>query len=101
MKLSLEGDVRLRVSEAAEHAAPEIALLCGGRSGKRCPIECLAAGKLRAIEHKRHSGHHVRARIQRDAVPSTIPPITSTGGAVLAKMTLSAGQPPNAAWAIL
>jgi hypothetical protein len=88
-------------SETAQHVAPEIALLCGGRSGKRCWVEGFAAGKLRAIEHKRHSGHHVRVRIERNAGRKHLTANHVYAGTVLAKMKLSADQPPNAPWAIL
>ena len=100
VKMPLKRDIGLPGSETPQHIASEIALLPGGRCGKSRRIESLAARILRAIEHKRHSGHHVRARIQRNAVRKTIPPTTSTGGADLAKMKLSTDQPPQRAWAI-
>ena len=68
MKLPLKRDIGLPGSETPQHIAAEIALLPGGRWSKCCWIERLAAGILRPIEHKRHSGHYVRARVQRDAV---------------------------------
>src|SRR5271155_1070820 len=67
-KLPLERDIGLPGSKTAQHIAPEIALLCGGRWSKGCRIESLASRILRPIEDKWHSGHYVRTRVQRDTV---------------------------------
>src|SRR5580658_8636097 len=68
LKLPLERDISLPGSKTPQHIASEISLLPGGRWSKGCWIESLASRILRPVEHKRHSGHYVRARIQIDAV---------------------------------
>src|SRR5271167_830824 len=68
LKLPLERDISLPGSKTPQHIASEIALLPGGRRSKSCWIESLAAGIMRPVEHKRHSGQYVRARIERDAI---------------------------------
>jgi hypothetical protein len=50
VKLPLQGKVGLPGSETAQHIAPEIALLSGGRWSKRCLIENLAARILGGVE---------------------------------------------------
>src|ERR1700683_1075145 len=67
-KLPLKGDIGLPGAKTPQHIAPEIALLRGGRWSKGCWIESLASRILRPVEDKRHSGHYVRARVQRDTV---------------------------------
>src|SRR5580704_2324186 len=68
LKLPLKRDISLPGYKTPQHIAPEIALLSSGRWSKGGWIESLASRILRSIEHKRHSGHHVRARVQIDAV---------------------------------
>ena len=51
VKLALQRHVRLPGSEPAQHVAPEIPLLAGGRRGKGRFIEDFAAGKLLTVEH--------------------------------------------------
>src|SRR5215471_4095919 len=63
-KLPLECYIRLRSSKTPQHIAAEIALRSGRRFCKGSTIETLAAGILRAIEHKWHTGHDVRSGIE-------------------------------------
>src|SRR5580704_10634593 len=68
LKLPLERHISLPGSKTPEHIASEIALLPGGRWSKSCWIESFASRILRPVQHKRHCGHHVRARVERDAI---------------------------------
>jgi len=65
VKLPLEGDVGLRGSEAAEHVAPEISLLAGGRRSEGRAIQNLPARVLRAKKFKWLTRDHIWPRIKR------------------------------------
>jgi hypothetical protein len=55
VKLALQPKIQLRSSETAQHIAPEIALLPGGRRSKGRAIENLTAGILFSLDLQRHS----------------------------------------------
>jgi hypothetical protein len=50
VELPLHRKIRLPGSETPQHIAPEIALLPGGRCGKRCWIENIATRILVGVE---------------------------------------------------
>ena len=66
-KHPLYPDIGLRSTEAAQHIAPEIALLAGRRRSECRLVEDLAAGITRAVEFARHCWVHIGPGIERDA----------------------------------
>src|SRR5579864_5926129 len=68
MKLTLEGDVRLRGSESAQHVAPKIALLSARWWDKGCAVQNPSPRILRTMQLQRHAGDYIWARVKRDPV---------------------------------
>ena len=60
MKFTLEGDVCLRGSEAAQYVTSEVALLSTGRPGEGCLVENLGAWILGAVQFKGQTFDYVR-----------------------------------------